>query len=329
VGEFKGNRVVRDTGARYPIIQAPMGWIARSRLASAVSAAGGLGMIETSSGEFDAVKVEIETMPHLTRNAFGVNLPLLFLKRDDSIVDWLIAHGPRFITTSAGDPEKYVARLQSAGIRVYHAVATLEAALKAADAGVDGLIVEGAESASIRSPSEVHLFTLLQAVRRGVDLPLVAAGGIVDGHGMAAAFALGAEGVQMGTRFVSAAESPTHEGYKRAIVAAKIDSTVLIRRTEGPPVRALRTPVTDLIERRDLSFGEALRGTRRVYFEGRLDLGLAPAGESAGLIDAVLPARDIIAQTVSGFWAEIDRLAALRGADAAPLPQIHEIERPT
>jgi enoyl-[acyl-carrier protein] reductase II len=312
MADFDGNRVVQDTGARYPIIHAPMGWIARSRLASAVSAAGGLGMIETSSGDFDAVKVAISRMAKLTQAPFGVNLPLLFLKRDDSIVDWLLDHGPKFVTTSAGDPGTYIGRLQAAGIKVYHAVASVDGAVNAEEAGVSGLIVEGCESASIRGRGEVHAFALLQAVRARTRLPIVAAGGIADGRGMAAAFALGAEGVQMGTRFVCSSESPVHDGYKAAITAAAVDGTVLVRRKQGAPVRALRSPVTEAIECGELYFGEALRGTRTVYFEGKIGAGLAPAGESAGLIDAVLPVSDIISGTVAGFWSEIDRLAMLR-----------------
>jgi enoyl-[acyl-carrier protein] reductase II len=311
--DFSGNRVCRDTGGLYPIIQAPMGWIARSKLASAVSNAGGLGMIETSSREFEAVKAEIEAMPRLTSAPFGVNLPLLFLKDNDSIVEWLLTRPPRFVTTSAGDPGTYVGRLRSAGVKVYHAVATLDGAMKAVRAEVDGLIVEGAESASIRSPVEIHTFALLQAVRAQTDLPIVAAGGIADGRGMAAAFALGADGIQMGTRFVCSLESPVHHDYKAAIVAARIDSTVLVRRAEGAPVRVLRSSVTEAINRGDLRFGDALRCSRTVYFKGTIESGLAPAGESAGLISKVLTADEIITTTVDGFWAAIDELASLRG----------------
>ena len=138
------NRVIKDTGSKYPIIQAPMGWIARSQLASAVCEAGGMGIIETSSGEIDNCKKEIQIMSELTDKPFGVNLPLLFLK-DDSMVNFRVESGVRFVTTSAGDPTKYVGTLKDAGITVYHAVPSLDGAIKAANAGVDGLVVEGTE----------------------------------------------------------------------------------------------------------------------------------------------------------------------------------------
>jgi enoyl-[acyl-carrier protein] reductase II len=212
------NRFLAHTGARFPIVQAPMGWIARSTLASAVSRAGGLGIIETSSGETENCQREIRTM--VERGLpFGVNLPIRFLK-DDAMLRFVCESGIRFVTTSAGSPAKFIAPLKAAGIVVYHAVPTLDAALKCVDAGVDGLVVEGGEGGGFKNPEEVSTLVLLQAIREKVDVPLIAAGGIVDGRGMAAAFALGAEAIQMGTRFVASAESPVHGNYKQAIVDA-------------------------------------------------------------------------------------------------------------
>ena len=190
------NRVTQHLGTKYPIIQAPMGWIARSKLASSVSNSGGLGVIETSSGEVEICKEEIKKMSDLTENPFGVNLPILFLQ-DESIVDFVAECGVKFVTTSAGSPAKYIEKLKGAGLTVYHAVPSLAGALKAAEAGVDGLVVEGTEGGGFKSPEEVGLFVLIQAIRRKVDLPIIAAGGIADGQGMAAAFAVGAEGIQM------------------------------------------------------------------------------------------------------------------------------------
>ncbi|MBV9840573.1 MAG: nitronate monooxygenase [Sphingomonadaceae bacterium] len=308
---FAGNRVVRDCGARYPIFQSPMGWLGRSRLAAAVSNAGGLGILETSSGEFDAVKREILAMPGLTDAPYAVNLPLHFLKHDDSIVDWVIERGIRFVTTSAGDPAKYAERLKRAGITVYHAVPSLEGARKAAAAGVDGLVVEGGESGAFRSPKEIGVFTLLQAVRAATDLPIVAAGGVVDGRGMAAAFALGAEGVQMGTRFVASAENPASAAYKAAIVAAGEHDTTVTNRGVGPCVRALKGVATEAIAAGRLTVPEALQETKSPYFDGDMSRGLAPAGESSALIDEVLPCDVIVRRTIESFWREIDRLAAL------------------
>ena len=146
------NRVLAHTGARYPIVQAPMGWIARSTLASAVSRAGGLGIIETSSGETEACQAEIRTMA-ATGLPFGVNLPIRFLK-DDAMLRFVCSSGVRFVTTSAGSPAKFIAPLKDAGITVYHAVPTVDAAMKCVDAGIDGLVVEGGEGGGFKNPEE-------------------------------------------------------------------------------------------------------------------------------------------------------------------------------
>ncbi|HRK71918.1 MAG TPA: nitronate monooxygenase, partial [Micropepsaceae bacterium] len=206
------NRVTRLLGIDYPIVQAPMGWIARSQLASAVSNAGGLGIIETSSGELDAIKAEIAKMRTLTRKPFGVNIAQAFV-RDPAIADFVVDQGVKFVTTSAGDPTKYCAKLKGAGLTVFHVVPTLKAGLKAIEAGVDGLVVEGAEGGGFKNPKDVATMVLLPLIASKVNVPIIAAGGMVDGPTMAAAFALGAEGIQMGTRMVSAAESPVHQNW--------------------------------------------------------------------------------------------------------------------
>ncbi len=198
------SRIAEMLGIEYPIIQAPMGWIARSALASAVSNAGGLGIIETSSGELDIIKEEIRKMRELTNKPFGVNIAQAFV-RDPQIADFVVEQGVKFVTTSAGDPTKYTEKLKSAGLTVFHVVPTLAAALKAVDAGVDGLVVEGGEGGGFKNPRDVASMVLLPLVAENVNVPIVAAGGITDGYGMAAAFALGAEAVQMGTRMVAAA----------------------------------------------------------------------------------------------------------------------------
>src|SRR5512134_81524 len=234
------NRVTELLGVELPIVQAPMGWIARAQLASAVSNAGGLGVIETSSGELDVVKDEIRKMRDLTDKPFGVNIAQAFV-RDPGIVDFVAAQGVRFVTTSAGDPRKYTKQLKAAGLTVFHVVPSLRAAQKAVEAGVDGLVVEGGEGGGFKSHQEVATMVLLPLIRSKVDVPIIAAGGICDGVTMAAAFALGAEGVQMGTRMVSALESPIHVNWKNAIVAAPETGTVMLKPEKGPALRALRT----------------------------------------------------------------------------------------
>src|ERR1700730_7767357 len=222
-------RVTDLLGVDYPIIQAPMGWIARAQLASAVSNAGGLGIIETSSGELDALRGGVKKRRTLTQKPFGVNVAEAFV-RDPDIVSFVIDQGVKFVTTSAGDPQRYCGALKEAGLTVFHVVPSLKAALRAIDAGVDGLVVEGGEGGGFKNPREVASMVLLPLVCGKVEGPVVAAGGIVDGRTMAAAFALGAEGVQMGTRMVSAKESPVHENWKDAIVAAAETDTVFLNR---------------------------------------------------------------------------------------------------
>lgn len=306
------NRVLAHTGARYPIVQAPMGWIARTPLASAVSRAGGLGIIETSSGETEACQQEIRQMVELGL-PFGVNLPIRFLK-DDAMLRFVCEAGIRFVTTSAGSPAKFIKPLHDAGIVVYHAVPTLDLALKCEDAGIDGLVVEGAEGGGFKNPEEVSTLVLLQAIRERVGVPLIAAGGIVDGRGMAAAFALGAEGIQMGTRFVASAESPVHAGYKNAIVAADATGTWVLNTKSTPCIRALKTDFTKLIHEAGLMPADTFKGIRGVYFGGDMNAAPALAGQSAGLIHGVASAQQIIEQTVAEFHAITARLGAMAAA---------------
>jgi enoyl-[acyl-carrier protein] reductase II len=304
------NRVTRDLGVEIPIVQAPMGWIARSQLASAVSRTGALGIIETSSGELDAIRVEIQKMKDLVDQPFGVNIAQAFV-RDPDIVNFVADQGVQFVTTSAGSPMKYTKALKDRGLTVYHVVPTLRAALKAVDAGVDGLIVVGGVGGGFKNPSPVSSLVLLPLIRDHVDVPIIAAGGICDGVSMAAAFALGAEGVQMGTRMVSALESPVHKGWKDAIVSAAETDTVFLRSEKGPALRALRTERTERIAAGDENAMESLAGgVKAVYFEGRVGDGVALTGEVAGRIDAIRPVADIIADTVREFAESVSKLSA-------------------
>jgi len=306
--EFE-NRVTRMLGVKTPIVQAPMGWIARSALASAVSNAGAMGIIETSSGELDAIRGEISAMRELTDKPFGVNIAQAFV-RDPGIVDFVVDNGIRFVSTSAGDPRQYTASLKEAGLTVFHVVPTLRAARKAVDAGVDGLIVEGGEGGGFKGPRPVSSLVLIPLIRSELDVPIIAAGGICDGASMAAAFALGAEGVQMGTRMVSAAESPVHENWKNAIVDAAETDTVFLRSDKGPSLRALRTATTEAI---DAGQGHAMEklgsGVKKVYFGGELEAGVALTGQVAGRIAAVKPVAEIIADTVQEYWSVVEGLS--------------------
>ena len=301
------NTVSRQLGVEIPIVQAPMGWIARSELASAVSNAGALGIIETSSGELDAVKDEIRRMRDLTDRPFGVNIAQAFV-RDPSIAEFVIDQGIEFVTTSAGSPTKYTSILKDAGLIVYHVVPTLQAALKAVDAGVDGLIVEGGEGGGFKSPTPVSTMVLVPLVCSRVEIPVIAAGGITDGASMAAAFALGAQGVQMGTRMVSALESPVHDNWKQAIVAAAETDTVFLNERHSPALRALRTERTARLQTSEHNvFGE-FGNAKALYFGGDMEAAIALGGQVMGRIDEVRPVADIIADTVREFAQVVARL---------------------
>ncbi|MDP6916538.1 MAG: nitronate monooxygenase [SAR86 cluster bacterium] len=305
------NRVLQHLGSKYPIVQAPMGWIARSKLASAVSNAGGFGVIETSSGEVENCKAEIKKMADLTDRPFGVNLPLLFLQ-DDSMVEFCVSHGVKFVTTSAGDPSKYIEVLKYADITVYHAVPSVEGAVKAANAGVDGLVVEGTEGGGFKNPEEVGLLVLIQAIRKELDLPIIAAGGVVDGTGMAAVFAAGAEGIQMGTRFVSSKESPVHDNFKNKILDSTIQGTWILNKTSKPVIRALRTDFTKKIHEAGVMEMKDMSNIQDLYFGGDMNAAPALSGQSVGLIDEVKSVKDIIDQTVSEFNEACNNLTKFR-----------------
>jgi enoyl-[acyl-carrier protein] reductase II len=304
------NRITEMLGIEVPVVQAPMGWIARSQLASAVSNAGGLGIIETSSGELDAIREEIRKMRSLTDKPFGVNIAQAFV-RDPRIVDFVIDQGVRFVTTSAGNPERYTEQLKSAGLTVFHVVPSLAAGLKAVEAGVDGLVVEGGEGGGFKNPREVATMVLLPLIRSKVEVPIIAAGGFVDGRSMAAAFALGAEAVQMGTRMVSSLESPVHENWKQAILAARETDTVFLNRKHSPALRALRTAKTtgleDTPEVNAMSeFGRALD----LYFGGDMESSIALTGQVCGRIDAIRPVKDIIDDVKREFFETIGSLSS-------------------
>jgi len=308
------NRVTDLLGVDYPIVQAPMGYIARAQLASAVSNAGALGIIETSSGQLDQVRGEIARMRDLTDKPFGVNIAQLFV-RDPGIVEFVHDQGVRFVTTSAGDPSVFTPALHEAGITVFHVVPHLHAAMKAIAAGVDGIVAEGGEGGGFKNTRDVSSMVLIPLVCSRVDVPVIAAGGIVDGRSMAAAFALGAEGVQMGTRMVSAAESPVHDNYKHLIVDTPETGTVFLNRWHKPGFRVLATPRSEANERLDdrVALG-TLDGILKLYFDGDLDAAFAFGGQVAGRIDEVLPVEQIVHETVAEYRDVVAALAADAGA---------------
>ena len=315
--EFTGNRVVRDTGARYPIFNAPVGFFARSSLAGAVSAAGGMGLFELASTGLDRSAEELALVRERTPNPVGLQMFLRVLlgqERLDEVLDWALGQ-TRFLVAGSGSPKRIVPRIHDAGALLYQQVGSVEEAMKAVDAGVDGLIVEGAEAGGLRSEKALHLFALLQQVRAQVDVPIVAAGGITDGHGMAGAFALGAEGVVMGTRMMSAAESPVHENWKRAVA----DTDITLSLDVGMPgmrMRVVRNELSESVARGEVDAkGNPYAGPfMEAFRHGRVDKAMVGAGESASLVTSIKPVAEIIDETVAGFWDEIERLAEMLGS---------------
>lgn len=293
-----GQRFGELASVDIPIIGAPMTFIAGAQLAAAVSNAGGLGIIETTSeqGRADLAKVREHT-----DRPVGANISL-FVKRDPAFVEQLVAQGIRFVTTSAGDPRLFTERLRDAGITVFHVVGTLAAARKAADAGVDGLVVEGIEGGGFKNRYGASSMVLLPLVADHVDLPLIAAGGICDARSMAAAFVLGADGVQMGTRLLASADSPVHANLKQAVVTADETSTVLLPLGGVRMMRVIRTATAELIDagsdpRPD---GSSLERVQDLYFDGDMTASVANTGQVAGRIGDVRPAGEIIAEMWAG-----------------------------
>ena len=279
----------RMLGISVPILQAPMTFIANADLAAAVSNAGGLGVIETAS---PGGRADLQRVRQLTDRPVGANVALAMV-RDPAVVDIIAAAGIGVVTTSAGDPALLTDRLHEAGITVFHVVGSLRMALKARDAGVDGLVVEGVEGGGFKHALGASTMVVLPLVAGEVDLPIVAAGGICDGRSMAAAFALGAEGVQMGTRMLASVESPVHAAFKQAIVDADEMGTVLVSIPGRPTMRVIRTEAA----MHAAAAGESPVGLDRVsdlYFGGDLEASLANTGQVAGRIADVRPVAEIL-----------------------------------
>ncbi|EXG82901.1 NAD(P)H-dependent flavin oxidoreductase [Cryptosporangium arvum] len=294
------NRVTRALGVDVPILSAPMGWVARPELVAAVSNAGGMGLVPGSL-PLEEVRGDIRRVRDLTDKPFGINVPIL-VARDPRVVDMIVEERVGFVTTSAGPPARYTPLLKDAGLTVYHVVPSLRAALKAVDAGVDGLIVEGNEGAGFKNPREVSTMVLVPLVAQRCGLPVIAAGGVADGRSLAAAFCLGAEGAQMGTRMLASAESAVHDNLKQAVLAATETDTVLLDGALGRPMRVLRTDLVDsLLDLPDPDAFARLAHVTTLYHEGDLAASLAQLGQVAGRVDEILPVAEIFRRTLKEF----------------------------
>jgi enoyl-[acyl-carrier protein] reductase II len=314
-------RVTRMLGIDVPIFSAPMGWVARPDLVAAVSEAGGMGLVPGSLSVAQ-VRDDIARTQGLTDKPIGVNIPIAFAK-DPAVIDVVVDAGIRFITTSAGSPDRYTPLLKDAGLTVFHVVPTLHAARKAVDAGVDGLVVEGVEGAGFKSPHEVASMVLLPMVTREVDVPVVAAGGITDGASLLAAFALGAEGAQMGTRMLASVESGVHDNVKDAVLRASETDTTLLNRHNRKPMRVLRSDLVNTLEADAADPVPLLLRVRDTYERGDLEASIQQLGQVAGRITEILPVTEIIRRTMSEFEQLLGALAERHLSDtpaAAPVP---------
>jgi enoyl-[acyl-carrier protein] reductase II len=302
------NRITRLLGADVPIANSPMGLVAKPDLVAAVAQAGGIALVPGSIG-IAAAQEDIRRVREMTDRPFGVNLPIAYVQ-DPSIADMLVDEGIPFVTTSAGSPMAYTPILKAAGITVLHVVTSLATAQEAVDAGVDGLVVEGIEGAGLKGHTEVASSVLLPLLAARLDVPMIAAGGIADGASMAAAFALGAEGVQMGTRMLASAESNVHDGLKQAVLDASETDTVLVNRQNGRPLRVLRTETTAALEfaTEGDPMRELLPNVITTYTQGIVENSLPSVGQVAGRIDSVLPVAEIIRRTVLEFAATLEQL---------------------
>jgi enoyl-[acyl-carrier protein] reductase II len=291
-------RICEILGIEYPILQGGMAWVATAELAAAVSNAGGLGIIGAGNAPADVVEREIIKASELTTKPFGVNVMLLspFV---DQVMEVIIKHRVKVVTTGAGNPGKYIGGLKEAGAKIIPVVPSVALAKRMQSVGADALIAEGTEAGG--HIGELTTMCLVPQVVDAVEIPVIAAGGIADGRGLAAALALGAEGVQMGTRFVCSVECTAHANYKEALLKAGDRDAVVSGRTTGHPVRCLKNKLTrefDRLERAGTPAEELEKlgagKLREAVVEGNTKDGSVMSGQIAGLINDIKPVKEII-----------------------------------
>ncbi|GAB4209373.1 MAG: nitronate monooxygenase [Bacteroidia bacterium] len=315
---MRNNRVCELFGIQYPVIQAGMIWCSGWELASAVSNAGGLGLIGSGSMYPDILREHIRKCKAATDKPFGVNVPLLYPDIDKHM-QIIIEEGVKIVFTSAGNPKTWTAVLKQHGIKVVHVVPGTKYALKAQEAGVDAVVAEGFEAGGHNGREETTTLTLIPAVRKAISIPLIAAGGIGSGAAMAAAFALGAEAVQIGSRFVASVESSAHPNFKQAVINAKEGDTVLTLK-KLTPVRLIKNKfaLTALeYEKRGANEEELkeLLGRARAkkgMFEGDLEEGELEIGQVSALIDEIKPAAQILKDIMDEFYATLNKFCELK-----------------
>ncbi len=317
---MKRTRVCDLLRIDYPILQGGMLWLATAELAAAVSNAGALGIISPFAGmekhgdPLENLRLQMAKARHLTKKPVGINIPL-DLEQSGMLINSILKEKADIVVTAAGDPHHYTEVLHKKGIKVLHVVGSVKHAQSAESCGVDGVIAEGSEAGGRIGFNEIPLFSLIPQVADVVSIPVVAAGGIADARGVVAAFALGAEGVQLGTRFVAAKENIAHATYKQAILKAGDADTVITCRKQLPR-RSLKTEFTKRLQELEesgasaadigefLGYGRARTG----QVEGDLENGEAYSGASAGLIKEILPAAEVVQRLVEGYQKVIKEI---------------------
>ena len=312
------NKITKLFNIKYPIIQAGMIWVSGYKLASAVSNSGGLGIIGAGSMYPEVLREHIQKCKKATNKPFAVNIPL-FYPELDKIIPIIIEEGVKIVFTSAGNPKLYTKYFQDNGIIVVHVVSSVKFALKSQAAGVDAIVAEGFEAGGHNGYEETTTLTLIPMVKDAIDIPLIAAGGIATGSTMLAAMVLGADAVQIGSRFVASTESSAHINFKNEVVKAKDGDTYLTLK-ELIPARLLKNKffddVQDLYNKNaDVEEIKALLGRARAkkgMFEGDLDEGELEIGQIAGMINEIMPASEIIKEIITDYNLLIDNFTALK-----------------
>lgn len=301
------NKITQLFNIKYPIIQAGMVWASGWRLASAVSNAGGLGLIGAGSMYPEVLLEHIQKCKKATDKAFGVNVPMLYPNIEE-IMKIIVDEGIKIVFTSAGNPKTWTSFLKEKGIIVVHVISSVKFALKAQEAGVDAVVAEGFEAGGHNGRDETTTFTLIPMVKEKINIPLIAAGGIATGKSMLAAIILGADGVQIGSRFVASNEASSHINFKQKVVESKEGDTQLTLK-ELAPVRLLKNKFYDEVQElyKQNPTKEQLKEllgrarAKRGMFEGDLEDGELEIGQIAGLINEIKPAAEILQEIVSGF----------------------------
>ena len=308
------NRICSLFGIEYPIVQAGMIWTSGWKLAAAVSNAGGLGLIGAGSMYPEVLLEHIQKCKKATDKPFGVNIPMLYPDLD-KLFRILLDEGVKIVFTSAGNPKTYTSMLKEHGVTVVHVVSSLKFALKAQEAGVDALVAEGFEAGGHNGRDETTTFVLLPAVRAQLTIPLIAAGGIATGKQMLAAMILGADGVQVGSRFVASEEGSAHMAFKEEVVLAKEGATQLTLK-ELAPVRLLKNQFYQDIQKayehgatvEELKTLLGRARAKRGMFEGDLEQGELEIGQVSAIIDSIMPASDIVKELVQDYNKAIQQL---------------------